>query len=40
MSAPLSDLVLDLKMNKKLQTVIVFVVGLVAMAVGYAVLKM
>ena len=30
----------DLKMNKKLQTVIVFVVGLVVMAVGYAVLKM
>jgi hypothetical protein len=29
-----------LKMNKKLQVVIVFVVGLVAMAVGYAVLKM
>lgn len=28
-----------LKMNKKLQVVIVFVVGLVAMAVGYAVLK-
>jgi hypothetical protein len=29
-----------LKMNKKLQVVIVFAVGLVAMAVGYAVLKM
>jgi hypothetical protein len=29
-----------LKMNKKLQVVIVFVVGLVTMAVGYAVLKM
>jgi putative effector of murein hydrolase len=29
-----------LKMNKKLQVVIVFVVGLVAMALGYAVLKM
>ena len=29
-----------LKMNKKLQVVIVFVVGLVAMVVGYAVLKM
>jgi len=27
-------------MNKKLQVVIVFVVGLVAMVVGYAVLKM
>ncbi len=30
---------MDLIMNKKLQTVLVFVVGLVAMVIGYVVLK-
>lgn|GEM_PF-3039054 len=29
-----------LKMNKKLQVVLVFVVGLIAMAVSYALLKL
>jgi putative effector of murein hydrolase len=40
MTTALLNVSQGLKMNKKLQTVIVFVVGLVAMAVGYAVLKM
>ena len=37
-TAPL-NVKMDLIMNKKLQTVLVFVVGLVAMVVGYVVLK-
>ncbi|MFN6982723.1 MAG: hypothetical protein ACK4NU_12435 [Brevundimonas sp.] len=37
-TAPL-NVKMDLIMNKKLQTVLVFVVGLVAMVVGYTLLK-
>ena len=40
MPAALPNIRMHFIVNKKLQVVVVFVVGLVAMAVGYAVLKM
>ena len=39
MRTPPRNVRVDLRMNKKLQVVIVFAVGLIAMVVGYAVLK-